>query len=116
MRKGRGYRGPQAQEDNIGKRCELCGRLVDKLTKHHLIPKARHNKRVKAKYGEECKMRLAMTCKPCHRQLHYLFEHKELEGDLNTLDSLKAHPAVAKYIEWIKDKPSDFIPRKGKRK
>lgn len=96
--------------------CELCGRTTPSLTKHHLIPKARHNKRVKAKFGDECKKRIAMFCTACHRQIHYLFTHKELESEYNTIEALMGHPDVAKYAEWIRKKPDNFVPSKGKRK
>lgn len=96
--------------------CELCSRTVPSVTKHHLIPQARHNKRVKRQFGDECKTRVAWLCVACHRQLHYLFTNHQLEREFNTLESLMANHDVAKYVGWIKDKPGDFVPTKGRRK
>jgi hypothetical protein len=79
--------------------CELCGLGKIPLTEHHLIPRMRHNKRVKRDYGEE-RNRKADVCKPCHRQLHELFTEKELEREYNTLEKLKASPEVRNWIEW----------------
>lgn len=96
--------------------CDLCHRAVPAVTKHHLIPKERHNKQAKRAYGEDCKMRIGWFCVSCHRQVHCLFTNKELEKKYNTIESLLRHPEVAKYVEWIKGKPPTFLPRKGTRK
>jgi len=101
--------------------CELCGREVDELTKHHLIPRTRHaNKRNKKQFDRrEVKERIAMVCRPCHKQIHALFTEKELERDHNTLESLKAHPEMARFIEWLKDKPAGLkvtVRRPGPRR
>jgi len=92
--------------------CELCGRLVTLLTKHHLIPKARHaNKRNKREFDRrEVKQRLAWFCRPCHSHVHALFTEKTLERKFNTLESLTAHPEVAKFVGWIRTKPAGFKP------
>ena len=92
--------------------CELCGRTVSQLTKHHLIPKARHaNKRNKRDFERhEVKHRIAWFCRPCHNHVHALFTEKMLERDLNTLQLLVAHPDVAKFMAWIQTKPDGFKP------
>ncbi|HEX5221143.1 MAG TPA: hypothetical protein VFZ59_16385 [Verrucomicrobiae bacterium] len=92
--------------------CELCGRKVSVLTKHHLIPKARHsNKRNQREFDrQEVKQRLAWFCPPCHTHVHALFTEKTLERELNTLALLAAHPEVAKFVSWICSKPDGFKP------
>lgn len=87
--------------------CELCGRAVDEVTKHHLIPRTRHaNKRNKKTFDrKEVKERVAWLCRPCHKQIHAVFSEKELERRFNTLEAIRAHPEAAKFIEWLKDKP-----------
>lgn len=92
--------------------CELCQREECQLTKHHLIPQARHaNKRNKREFDRvEVKQRVAWICRPCHNHVHALFTEKALERKYNTLDSLKAHPEVSKFVDWIKTKPSAFKP------
>lgn len=96
--------------------CDLCGREVQDTTKHHLIPKSRHTKSVKKKYNEECKTRIGNLCIACHRQVHYMFTHKELERKFNTIHALMEDPQVLEYVEWIRKKPEDFLPSKGKKK
>ena len=92
--------------------CELCGRQVGRLTKHHLIPKARHaNKRNKREFDRhEVKHRLAWFCRPCHSHVHALFTEKTLEREFNTLALLAAQPEVAKFAAWIRTKPDGFKP------
>jgi 5-methylcytosine-specific restriction endonuclease McrA len=89
--------------------CELCGRTVEEVTKHHLIPRTRHaNKKNKREFDRtEIHTRLALLCRPCHKQVHAVLTEKQLERDHNTLESLKAHEKIAKFIDWIKDKPAD---------
>jgi hypothetical protein len=93
-------------------KCELCEREVSALTKHHLIPKARHaNKRNKREFDRhEVKHRVAWFCRPCHSHVHALFTEKTLEREFNTLESLKAHSEVAKFMSWIRTKPDGFKP------
>ena len=92
--------------------CELCGRQVSLLTKHHLIPKTRHgNKRIRRDFDRhEVKHRLAWFCRPCHNHVHALFTEKTLEREFNTLEQLAANSEVAKFVAWICNKPDGFKP------
>lgn len=92
--------------------CELCGRQVSFLTRHHLIPRTRHaNKRNKREFDrQEVKGRIAWLCRPCHDHVHALFTEKTLERDFNTLELIAAHPEVAKFVTWIQRKPDGFKP------
>ena len=96
-------------ESNI---CELCGRTVSIVTRHHLVPRTRHsNKRNKKQFSrEEVKTRIAWLCQPCHDHVHVLFSEKTLERDLNTLELLAAHPEVKRFLAWICKRPADFRP------
>ena len=85
--------------------CELCEMDGMWLTDHHLVPRARHNRKVKRDLGEE-RHKTADTCRPCHKQLHLLFTEKELEREYNTIEKLKAHPEVRKWIEWKRKRPN----------
>ena len=38
----------------------------------------------------------------CHKQIHKLISEKELGKNYNTVQKLKNHPEVKKYIKWIK--------------
>jgi hypothetical protein len=75
------------------------------LTDHHLVPRARHNKRVKRDLGKD-RNKTADTCRPCHSQLHNLLTEKELERDYNTIELLKGHEGVQKWIAWKRKRPN----------
>ena len=87
--------------------CELCGREVRALTKHHLIPRTRHrNKRNKKTFTrEEVRGRIARLCFPCHKQVHSLIPEKELEARFNTVASLGRHPELARFVAWVRKRP-----------
>jgi hypothetical protein len=76
--------------------CELCGRAMPELTRHHLIPRTRHkNKRTRKIFERsEMKERIAWLCRPCHRNVHACVDNKELAQNYNTLETLAAHPDI----------------------
>lgn len=87
-------------------RCELCHRPVAELTVHHLVPR-QHD-------GHDGPT--AELCRGCHSQLHALFSNHHLARELNTLDKLRAHPDVARYLRWArKQKPGRKIRVRRKR-
>lgn len=72
--------------------CALCNRSVERLTLHHLIPKEHdgtHDDTVP-------------LCAPCHKQIHVLFDNKHLAHELNTVDKLRAEPAMARFLRWVR--------------
>jgi hypothetical protein len=86
--------------------CELCQRAGLELTRHHLIPRSRHRKaRSKRQFSrEEMRSRIAHLCRDCHGQIHRLFTEKELAADFNTLENLKAHEGMRKFVAYIRKK------------
>jgi len=85
------------------KHCELCGCSVEETTRHHFIPVTRHkNKKNKKMFTREEVQKKAEFCRPCHGQVHALFTEKELERTYNTLEKLREHPEVIKFIQWIR--------------
>ena len=70
--------------------CELCGRL-SKLERHHFKPKK----------SDE----VAHFCQDCARQVHALFTRTELRQKYNTIEKLKKHPKIKKYLGWISKRP-----------
>lgn len=90
--------------------CDLCGLRADSLERHHLIPRTRHrNKRNKKRFErEDVRTRLAMLCTHCHDMVHATLSPKELEDRYNTLDALRGHPRIEKFVQWIRKHP----PRK----
>jgi hypothetical protein len=86
--------------------CGLCSRRVERLTRHHLVPRTRHkNKRNKKTFDRQEIHRTVGLCPPCHRHIHTVLDNKELERNYNTIEALKSHPDIRKFIAWICKKP-----------
>ncbi|MFW6359613.1 MAG: HNH endonuclease [Chroococcales cyanobacterium] len=77
-------------------KCELCERDVPRLTVHHLVPR-QNTKRKKEDPGETVNI-----CSPCHRQIHVLFNNKELAKSFNTISKLRNEPRMEKFLAWVK--------------
>lgn len=97
--------------------CGLCGRAGVKLTRHHLIPRRTHRlKRIRKRFGHaERNGRVLRICHPCHKQIHATIDEKTLAEAYNDRETLLAHPEIAKFVEWISDKPAGFVPRTYRR-
>lgn len=93
--------------------CELCGRNEVALTRHHLIPRARHNKaRTRRHFSrDEMVTEIAMICRPCHSQVHRLFANHELASYYHTIARLRDHSEMQKFIQWIRKRPSGLKVR-----
>lgn len=78
--------------------CALCDRDTPDqyVEKHHLTPKSRK--------GKEC----ALFCCDCGDQVHKLFNNKELHLEYNTIEKLKSHESVRKWIKWVRNRPHRF--------
>ena len=44
-------------------------------------------------------------CSSCHRHVHVTISNKELEREYNTLEALKVHPGISRFVEWVRRKP-----------
>lgn len=80
-----------------GKTCWLCERPLGRRVQfHHVVPKA--------KKGRE-----TVPVHPiCHRTIHAHFTNAELKRLDGERAPLLAKPDVAKFVDWIADKPPDF--------
>ncbi|HEV7415466.1 MAG TPA: HNH endonuclease [Tianweitania sediminis] len=77
--------------------CWLCERpLGERVEWHHPLPKSRGG-------------RLTVPVHPiCHRTIHALFSNLELAKQAGTGSALKRDPAIARFLDWIANKPPDF--------
>lgn len=69
--------------------CPLCEREVPTVSDHHLVPKSRGGRETEA------------ICLDCHGMIHTLFDNKQLERELNTVEALQAEPRFSKYLKWV---------------
>ncbi len=92
-------------------RCALCGR-VEELEPHHLVPRSQQKKaRFERAYGrKEMRALRVWLCHPCHRNVHRRVHDRELADTCATLETLREHPEVSKFSQWIAGKPAGFLP------
>ena len=52
----------------------------------------------------------------CHNEIHATLTEAELARDYATIEALRAHPRLAKFIRWVAKRPPEFQSRvPGKR-
>lgn len=79
--------------------CDLCNREVEKLTRHHLVPKSRGGSK-----GD-----VIRVCLSCKDMIHRLIPNTLLDRKYNTLEKIKSHPKVRKYVKWISKQKKERI-------
>ena len=84
--------------------CPLCERTIPPAQQdaHHLVPKSRG--------GHET----VLLHRICHRQIHALLTEAELERAYFTVETLKQHEGLARFVGWVRTKPDDFFERTRK--
>jgi hypothetical protein len=84
--------------------CPLCGRPIPRDVKqslHHLVPKLKGGK------GGPT----VLLHHICHREIHASLTEAELARDYNTIEALRAHPRLAKFIRWVARRPPGFLSK-----
>ena len=82
--------------------CPLCGRPLvpgPSVDDHHLVPRS--------KGGRET----VTLHRICHSKIHSLFTDQELRDRYDTLDKLRVHPEVAKFIRFVRKKDPEYRGR-----
>ena len=86
-------------------RCWLCERpLGRRVQQHHLVPKSK-------------KGRTTVPVHPiCHRAIHANFTNAELARIGEDRAALLERDTLAKFVDWVADKPPDFhAPTRSRR-
>lgn len=99
--------------------CKLCGRKVERLTRHHLIPRSRHRKILNSKkrrrqFERDDLQRTVLLCGPCHRKVHQTFTEAELERDYPTVEALASDPEIGRFVGWISGKRQGTVEASAK--
>ena len=85
-------------EKDLG-HCLICLRkmyLGSSVDEHHLIPKTFGGKET------------VTIHRICHQKIHSLFTERELQKQYHTIEALKTHPEMGKFILWVSKKPPMF--------
>lgn len=91
-------------QTNLDVVCPLCERTIPPPQRdaHHLVPKSHGGTQT------------VVLHRICHRQIHALFTETELARQFNSVNALKCHEQMTRFINWVKEKPGDFYERSRK--
>lgn len=83
--------------------CPLCDRPIPPFleSRHHLIPKLKGGK-----HGP-----IAVIHTICHSKIHSVFSEVELARSYSTIEALREHEEMKKFINWVKKRPPEFRSR-----
>ncbi len=81
--------------------CPLCLRPIPAdvpQSLHHLVPKLRGGK------GGA----VVLLHHICHREIHATLNETELARQYNTVEALRDHPRLARFVAWVARRPAGF--------
>ena len=84
--------------------CPLCLRPIPPdvpQSLHHLVPKLRGGR------GGET----VLLHHICHKEIHATLTETELARNYATIEALRAHPRLAKFLAWVAKRPPEFTSR-----
>jgi len=90
--------------------CPLCRRPIPPgvaQSRHHLVPRLRGGK------GGETVLLHAI----CHKEIHASLTETELARRYDSIEALRAHPRIARFVAWVARRPPGFdAPSHGNRR
>lgn len=87
--------------------CPLCLRAIPAdvpQSLHHLIPKSKGGR----------KGPTVLLHHQCHKEIHASMSDVELARSYSSIEALRTHPRLAKYIRWVAKRPPEFLSRTRK--
>jgi hypothetical protein len=84
--------------------CPLCRRPIPPdvpQSLHHLIPRSKGGK------GGPT----VLLHHICHKEIHAALSEAELAKGFATIEALRAHPRIGRFVEWVARRPPGFVSR-----
>lgn len=84
--------------------CPLCDRPIPpdvRSSLHHLVPKLKGGR-----HGPVVRLHDI-----CHRKIHAVLSEAELARHYASIEALRAHPEIARFIDWVRKRPPGFHAR-----
>lgn len=97
----------------MASRCALCQR-EGPVTFHHLVPRSMHRKKRWRRRLTREEMREGVDlCRDCHDAVHRFVPEKVLAEEYRTLEALRAHAEIARFVEWVRHRSGRHRMRRG---
>jgi len=90
--------------NDLTPQCPLCERPIPSdvpQSVHHLIPKLKGGRA-----GPK-----VLLHHLCHKEIHATLTETELARDYHTIEALRSHPRLARFINWVAKRPPGFSSR-----
>ncbi|MEM8935457.1 MAG: HNH endonuclease [Pseudomonadota bacterium] len=84
--------------------CPLCERPIPRAARqsvHHLVPKLKGG----------AKGPTVLLHQICHSTIHKHLTESDLARRYCTIEALRAHAEIAKFVRWVSNKPPTFHAR-----
>ncbi|MDJ0627974.1 MAG: HNH endonuclease [Rhodobacter sp.] len=81
--------------------CPLCRRPIPpgaRQSLHHLVPRLR---------GGRCGPTVLLH-QICHNEIHATLTESDLARSYSSIEALRAHPRLAKFVAWVAKRPPGF--------
>ncbi|MCL5778480.1 HNH endonuclease [Limibaculum sp. FT325] len=88
--------------------CPLCGRPIPpgaKRSAHHLVPRLKGGAR-----GP-----VVLLHQICHNEIHASMTEAELARGHASIEALRTHPRIARFVEWVARRDPAFHSRSAGR-
>ena len=89
--------------------CPLCLREIPPdvpQSLHHLVPKLKGGK-----HGPTI-----LVHHICHKEIHAALSEGELAKNFNSIETLKEHPKLCKFFDWVAKRPPNFLSKVPKKR
>ncbi len=87
--------------------CPLCNRpLAEPTVRHHLLPLSKGGKDTPT----------ILLHKICQNKVHAVFTETEQKTYYHTIERLKEHEEIVKFIKWVSRKDPEFYDGSAKKK